>query len=51
LETHRPIDLLDGRDTKTLEEWLENRKEVQVISRDRASTFSRAIDRLAPEAI
>lgn len=51
LETHKPIDLLDGRDTKTIEGWLKNHKEIQIITRDRASTFSKAIDNQIPEAI
>lgn len=41
--THKPVAILDGRDGKTLKEWLSNNKHVKAVTRDRASAYSTAI--------
>jgi transposase len=49
--THKPIDLLDGRDGKTLKEWLRNNKQVKIVTRDRASAYASAISEVLPDAM
>lgn len=49
--THRPVALLDGRDGKTLKEWLESNKHVKTITRDRASAYASAIREILPDAM
>ena len=44
------IDLLPDREKKTFKKWLKNHPEVQVISRDRASTYADAAKEGAPQA-
>lgn len=50
-ETHVPIAVLDGRDGKTLKEWLEQNKHVTTITRDRASAYAKAIEEILPDAM
>ena len=49
--THKPIDLLDGRDAEALREWLKNNKQVKIVTRDRASAYASAISDVLPEAM
>ena len=49
--THKPIELLDGRDGKTLKEWLKNNKQIKIVTRDRASAYASAISEILPEAM
>ena len=49
--THKPIDLLDGRDGKSLKEWLKQNKQVKIVTRDRASAYASAISEILPEAM
>ena len=51
LKTHRLIALLEGRDSKTLEDWLINHKKVKLVARDRASAYASAINKILPECI
>lgn len=51
LEKHQVVDLLPDRETDTLKEWLEAHPGVEVISRDRASTYAMAAAQAAPQAI
>ena len=51
METSRPIDLLPSRDGCNLKEWLKNNKGVEIVTRDRASAYSSAIDDICPDAI
>jgi transposase len=53
-ESHRPIEVLEGRDGKNLEEWLKNNKKhmkVTEMTRDRASAYSKTISDIIPEAM
>ena len=49
--THRPIALLDGRDGKSLKEWLQDNKHVKIVTRDRASEYAKVIQEELPDAI
>ena len=49
--THKPIDLLDGRDGKTLKEWLKKNQQVKIVTRDRASAYASAISEVLPQAM
>ena len=49
--THKPIDLLDGRDGANLKEWLKNNQQVKIVTRDRASAYACAIREVLPDAM
>ncbi len=49
LKTHQPIDLVEGRDAKTLEDWLKARPGVEIISRDRAPDYAEGARAGAPQ--
>jgi len=49
--THKPVALLDGRDGKTLKEWLQNNKHIKTVTRDRASAYATAIQEVLPDAM
>lgn len=49
LKTHRLIALLEGRDSKTLEDWLNNHKKVKLVAKDKASAYASAINKILPE--
>ncbi|WP_327732927.1 ISL3 family transposase [Streptomyces nojiriensis] len=51
VETRRPIDLLPDRTADTVAAWLADHPGIEVICRDRCSTFSQAAARAAPDAI
>jgi len=51
LEQHRVIDLLPERSATTLSAWLETNPGIEIITRDRASEYSRAITQTDPQAI
>lgn len=51
LETHKPVDLLQGRSAETLKKWLKANPGVQIISRDRSKEYKAAVDEVLPEAI
>lgn len=51
LETHAIIDVLEGRDSETLEKWLKGRSDIEIVSRDRASAYSSAVGKVLPEAV
>jgi transposase len=50
LEHHRVIDLLPDRRSETLKIWLEQHPELEIISRDRASSYADAARQGAPQA-
>lgn len=49
--THRPVALLDGRDGKSLRDWLQDNKHVKVVTRDRATEYAKVIREELPDAI
>lgn len=49
--THKPVALLEGRDEQTLKEWLQNNKHVTVVTRDRASTYAKAVREVLPDCM
>lgn len=50
-ESHRIIDILDGRDADTLKAWLEGNRHVHRFTRDRASSYAKAIAEVLPDAM
>ncbi|ATL69952.1 transposase [Nocardia terpenica] len=50
MTTHRPVDVLDGREADPLAAWLTQHPEIEIITRDRASAYSEAARRGAPQA-
>ncbi len=51
METSRPIELLPSRGGKALKNWLLNYNDVQIVTRDRASSYASAIIEACPNAI
>ncbi|GCD94685.1 ISL3 family transposase [Embleya hyalina] len=51
VETRKPIDLLPDRTTDTVAAWLAEHPGIEVVCRDRCSTFSQATNRALPDAV
>lgn len=51
MKDHHMLALLDGRDGKTLKEWLQTHKKIKKIARDRATAYANAINEVLPETI
>jgi transposase len=51
LETHDIIEVLESRDGKVLENWLMGHPGIEVVSRDRASSYSSAVSNVLPAAV
>ena len=47
-ETHNTIAILDGRDGKTLSNWLKENKNIKIVTRDRASAYAKVIEQELP---
>jgi transposase len=50
LESHQVVEVLPDRETATLQAWLENQPQIEIVSRDRAKPYMEAIDQGAPQA-
>jgi transposase len=50
LESSRPIDLLDSRETEAVAAWLKAHPGVEIIGRDRSLEYAKAVKEGAPEA-
>jgi hypothetical protein len=50
LQTHRPLDLLADRTADAVLPWLGRHREIDVVSRDRASSYADAVNRALPHA-
>ncbi len=51
METSKPIDILPSREGKDLKKWLMKYNDVQIVTRDRSSSYSSAIDEACPDTI
>lgn len=51
METSKPIEILPSRDGKDLKKWLSKYRDVEIITRDRSSSYSSAINEVCPNAI
>ncbi|MDO4927251.1 MAG: transposase [Turicibacter sp.] len=51
LKTHRPVEILASRSTQAFKEWLEKHPSVEVVTRDRATTYTKAIHSTNPDII
>ena len=51
LERHRPVDLLPDRSAATLAAWLQTHPEVEIITRDRSTEYTRGASEGAPTAL
>jgi len=51
LDTHEIVDVLEGRDSETLEKWLRGHPDIEIVSRDRASAYSSAVTKVLPNAV
>jgi len=51
METSRPIELLVSRESVDLKEWLTKYPGVKIVTRDRASSYSSAINEVCPDTI
>ena len=51
MDTHRPVDVLSGRESETLAAWVRGHPEIQVVCRDRAVAYAEGIRAGAPQAI
>ena len=50
-ETHDPVAVLEGRDGKSLKEWLKQNQHVTAVTRDRASAYAKAVEEVLPDCM
>ena len=51
LKDHSLLALLEGREARTLEEWLKEHPKIRKVARDRASAYAKAISNILPNCI
>jgi transposase len=51
LETGKPLDLLPDRTAEAVLPWLKRHQEIEIVSRDRASSYADAVKRALPHAL
>jgi len=50
LERRRPIEVLDGRESTSVADWLQRHPSIKVVARDRAGAYSEAAQKVIPHA-
>ena len=50
LERRCPIEVLDGRESTSVADWLQRHPSIKVVARDRAGAYSDAVQRVIPQA-
>jgi transposase len=51
IETGRPVDVLPDRSSESFAAWLTNHPGVEIVCRDRATAYTRAVKKAAPHAL
>lgn len=51
LESGRPVDIISGRNAETVREWLQAHPGIQVVVRDRATSYADAANAAVPDAV
>ena len=51
LKDHSLLALLEGREARTLEEWLKDHPKIKKVARDRANAYAKAISNILPNCI
>jgi transposase len=51
LQSHKPIDLLEDRESQTIASWLKAQPQLEIISRDRGSSYAEGATEGAPGAV
>lgn len=49
--THTPLAILDGRDGKSLKEWLKHNRQVKTVTRDRANSYAKVLSEELPDVM
>ena len=49
--SHKPVAVLEGRDGKSLKEWLRQNQHVTTVTRDRASAYAKAVNEVLPDCM
>lgn len=49
--TNQPLALLNGRDTKTVEDWLKTQPKLYVVARDGSNSYRAAITAASPDVV
>ena len=51
LETHKIIEVMEGRAGEAIDKWLQGHPGIDTVSRDRANAYSSAVTKTLPEAV
>ena len=49
--SHIPVAVLEGRDGSALKAWLTQNKQVTTVTRDRASAYAKAVEKILPDCM
>lgn len=50
-KTHKPIEVLEGRECETVKKWLAENKHIRSVTRDRSSAYSAALQKILPDCM